>query len=44
VNVNTSLIIIFQASDIMHYESIGYPIDLVLVRIIYLEKEEEEVR
>jgi hypothetical protein len=28
----------------MHDESIGHPIDLVLVRIMYLEKEEEEVR
>jgi hypothetical protein len=35
---------LFQASDIIHDESIGHPVDLVLVRVMYLEKKEEEVR
>ncbi|KAJ4433153.1 hypothetical protein ANN_15410, partial [Periplaneta americana] len=32
-----------MAYDIFHDESVGQPIDLVLVRVIYLEKEEQEI-
>ncbi|PNF21231.1 hypothetical protein B7P43_G04192 [Cryptotermes secundus] len=31
-----------MASDILHDDTVGYQLDLVLVRVIYLEKEEEE--
>jgi hypothetical protein len=35
--------IVNMAADIFHDDSIGHPFDLTLVRVIYLEKEEEEI-
>jgi hypothetical protein len=32
-----------MASDIFHDDSVGHPFDLTLVRVIYLEKEEDEI-
>lgn len=34
---------LFQIADMYHDQSIGNLIDIVIVRIVYLEKEEDEV-